>query len=181
MASPGTRLAAPRRTRRCPELADGQQCQKRRGVKGRQPDRPASEGIRSLEVRWIFPGQLGTAVAGWFAASRPPGNTRGHLFPQPAPAPAVREDPRRRGSGGQGIPREPRNLDVARCARGRLESWHKWSFPCDPLGQGSGDPAGWRPVRKWGGSPDASARWQCPKISGTGHIVLIPFVDLDPF
>jgi len=66
MASPGTRLAAPRRTRRCPELADGQQCQKRRGVKGRQPDRPAREGIRSLEVRWIFPGQLETAVAGWF-------------------------------------------------------------------------------------------------------------------
>jgi hypothetical protein len=25
-----------------------------------------SEGVRSLEVRWIFPGQLAAAVAGWF-------------------------------------------------------------------------------------------------------------------
>jgi hypothetical protein len=32
-----------------------------------QPDSPVTEGIRSLEVRWIFPGQLETAVAGWFA------------------------------------------------------------------------------------------------------------------
>ena len=26
----------------------------------------AREGVRSLEVRWIFPGQLAAAVAGWF-------------------------------------------------------------------------------------------------------------------
>src|SRR6266496_4446848 len=31
-----------------------------------QPERPVTEGVRSLEVRWIFPGQLDTAVAGWF-------------------------------------------------------------------------------------------------------------------
>jgi hypothetical protein len=30
------------------------------------PGRPVTEGVRSLEVRWIFPGQLETAVAGWF-------------------------------------------------------------------------------------------------------------------
>ena len=30
------------------------------------PGSPAAEGVRSLEVRWIFPGQLETAVAGWF-------------------------------------------------------------------------------------------------------------------
>ena len=29
--------------------------------------RPVTEGVRSLEVRWIFPGQLETALAGWFA------------------------------------------------------------------------------------------------------------------
>jgi hypothetical protein len=29
-----------------------------------------------------------------------------------------------------------------------MESWQKWSFPFTPLGPGSGDPAGWRPVRK---------------------------------
>ena len=27
---------------------------------------PVAEGVRSLEVRWIFPGHLETAVAGWF-------------------------------------------------------------------------------------------------------------------
>ena len=31
------------------------------------PESPVSEAIRSLEVRWIFPGQLETAVTGWFA------------------------------------------------------------------------------------------------------------------
>ncbi len=44
--------------------------------------------------------------------------------------------------GGAGI------LDVAGRARGRMESWQKWSFPGSPLDQYSGDPAGWRPVRK---------------------------------
>ena len=29
-----------------------------------------------------------------------------------------------------------------------MESWQKWSFPFSPLGQDSGDPAGWRTVRK---------------------------------
>lgn len=27
---------------------------------------PVIEGVHSLEVRWIFPGQLEAAVAGWF-------------------------------------------------------------------------------------------------------------------
>jgi hypothetical protein len=30
------------------------------------PESPATEGVRSLEVRWIFPGQIETAVAEWF-------------------------------------------------------------------------------------------------------------------
>ena len=29
------------------------------------PGSLVTEGVRSLEVRWIFPGQLETAVAGW--------------------------------------------------------------------------------------------------------------------
>jgi hypothetical protein len=32
-----------------------------------QPEIPVSERRRSLEVRWILPGPLETAVAGWFA------------------------------------------------------------------------------------------------------------------
>jgi hypothetical protein len=30
------------------------------------PDNQVTEGVPSLEVRWIFPGQAGTAVARWF-------------------------------------------------------------------------------------------------------------------
>jgi len=30
------------------------------------PESPVTEGVRSLEVRWIFPGQLEAAVAAWF-------------------------------------------------------------------------------------------------------------------
>jgi hypothetical protein len=29
-------------------------------------ERPVTQGVRSLEVRWIFPGQMETAVAEWF-------------------------------------------------------------------------------------------------------------------
>jgi hypothetical protein len=39
-------------------------------------------------------------------------------------------------------------LDVAGRARGRLESWHKWSFPHGPPSYRGGDGAGWRPVSK---------------------------------
>jgi hypothetical protein len=42
----------------------------------------------------------------------------------------------------------PGILEVAGRARGRMESWHKWSFPFSPLRPGSGDPAGWRQVAK---------------------------------
>ena len=30
------------------------------------PEGAVAEGVRSLEVRWIFPGQLESPVAGWF-------------------------------------------------------------------------------------------------------------------
>ena len=30
------------------------------------PESLGTEGVRSLEVRWIFPGQLEAAVAEWF-------------------------------------------------------------------------------------------------------------------
>ena len=37
---------------------------------------------------------------------------------------------------------------IAGRARGRMESWQKWSFPVNPPGQDGGDLPGWRPVRK---------------------------------
>jgi hypothetical protein len=42
----------------------------------------------------------------------------------------------------------PGPLEVPGRARGHLESWQKWSFPCGPASQGSTDPAGWWTVRK---------------------------------
>src|SRR6267154_1704282 len=51
--------------RQCTELAAGQ-CQEQVTMTAEPPQSPVTEGVRSLEVRWIFPGQLDAAVAGWF-------------------------------------------------------------------------------------------------------------------
>jgi hypothetical protein len=114
-----------------------------------QPERPLTEGVRSLEVRWIFPGQLDTAVAGWFGRfpARMESREDSYLL-----------DPHVRGlsvkvRGGVAFDMKvycgsPGILEVAGCARGRMESWQKWSFPCHPLSRDSGNQAGWRPVGK---------------------------------
>ena len=113
------------------------------------PENQVTEAARSLEVRWIFPGQLEAAVAGWFARFPALTESREDTYLL---------DPRLHGlsvkvrgggvlevkvyCGCLGI------LEVAGRARGRVESWQKWSFPFSPLGPGSGKAAGWRPVRK---------------------------------
>jgi hypothetical protein len=108
-----------------------------------------TEGAGSLEVRWIFPGQLEAAVAGWFG--RFPARTESRED-------TYLLDPQLRGlsmkvRGGGALEVKvyrgsPGILEVAGRARGRLESWQKWSFPFSPLNSGSGDQVGWRPVRK---------------------------------
>jgi hypothetical protein len=113
------------------------------------PVSPVTEGVPSLEVRWIFPGPLQTAVAGWFG--RFPARTESRED-------TYLLDPQLRGlsvkvRGGGALEVKvyrgsPGILEVADRARGRLESWQKWSFPCGPLSGGSGDPRSWRPVRK---------------------------------
>jgi hypothetical protein len=113
------------------------------------PGSPVAEGVRSLEVRWIFPGQLETAVAEWMGRFAAESQSREDTY---------LVDPQLRGlsvkvrgdvalevkvyRGSPGI------LDLAGRARGRMESWQKWSFPVNPLGQNSGDLPGWSPVRK---------------------------------
>jgi hypothetical protein len=121
-----------------------------RAMTAEQLDLPAAEVVRSLEVRWIFPGQVQATMARWFGR-----------FPA---ALELREDtylldPPLRGlsvkiRGGDG-PLEVKVyrgssgiLDIAGRARGRVESWQKWSFPRESSGWGSHDPAGWMPVRK---------------------------------
>jgi hypothetical protein len=117
-------------------------------IPGRKESQLA-ERIRSLEVRWILPGGLESAVPAWLA--RFPGEEE------------EREDtylldPHLRGlsvkirAGGalevkmyQG---SPGVLKVAGRALGRMESWQKWSFPCAQLGREDAGRVGWMPVHK---------------------------------
>jgi hypothetical protein len=123
-----------------------------------QPESPVIEGVRSLEVRWIIPGLLDAAVAGWFAR-----------FPAEVEA---REDiyllqPRLRGlsvkvRAGPALEVKvyhgsPGMLQVAGRAWGRLESWQKWSFPGGPHSQASPVPPAGSGCASTGGP--AGSRW----------------------
>lgn len=113
------------------------------------PDSSVIEGVCSLEVRWIFPGPLETAVAEWF--ERFPAQTEAredrYLLDPRLPGLSVKV------RGGEMLEVKvyrgsPGILDIAGRACGRMESWQKWSFPFSPLRQGTIDLAGWRPVAK---------------------------------
>ncbi len=113
------------------------------------PRSPVTEAVRSLEVRWIFPGQFETAVARWFG--RFPAGTESredsYLMDPQLPGLSVKV----RGGGALEVKAyrgSPGILEVAGRARGRMESWHKWSFPFSTLPPGSGQERGWRLVRK---------------------------------
>ena len=118
------------------------------------PQNPVTEGVRSLEVRWIFPGQLEAAVAGWFGRFPAAAESREDTYlldPQ-----LRRLSVKVRGGGALEVKAHrgsPGILEVASRARGRLESWQKWSFPFSPLSPGIGDPVRWRPVCRGGASP----------------------------
>ncbi len=113
------------------------------------PHSPVTEAAWSLEVRWIFPGQLETAVARWFSRFPAAAESREdrYLLDPPMRGLSVKV---RAGQalevkiyrGSRGI------LQVPGRARGRLEAWQKWSFPGGPLRPDSADLAGWQPVRK---------------------------------
>jgi hypothetical protein len=113
------------------------------------PARPGARRLRSLEVRWILPGQPAAAVTRWFTRfpARVESRQDTYLVDPQLGALSVKL---RRGralevkayQGSQGI------LEVPGCARGRLESWEKWSFPSDPPGWGGAEAPGWRPVHK---------------------------------
>jgi hypothetical protein len=114
-----------------------------------QPESPVTEGVRSLEVRWIFAGQLEAAVAGWFGRfpARMESREDSYLLDPHLRGLSVKV----RGGGALEVKvyhGSPGILEVAGRARGRMESWQKWSFPFHPLSQVSGGPAGWRPVSK---------------------------------
>ena len=113
------------------------------------PDSLVMEGARSLEVRWIFPGKLETAVARWFGRfpARMESREDTYLLAPHLPGLSVKvragaalEVKMYRGSPGI--------FNLAGRARGRMESWQKWSFPCGPPSQDSTEVAGCVPVGK---------------------------------
>jgi hypothetical protein len=113
------------------------------------PQRAVIDGVRSLEVRWIFPGQLETAVAEWFGRFPAELQSREDTYLL---------DPWSRGlsvklRGGVALDmKEYRGsqgtLDLAGRACGHLESWRKWSIPVEPIHRDGADLAGWIPVHK---------------------------------
>ena len=113
------------------------------------PQSPIAEAVRSLEVRWIFPGPLQAAVAGWFGRFPAATEAREDLYLLEPPLHGLSVKVRGGGAlevkayrGSAGF------LEVAGRARGRLASWEKWSFPSPPLRHDRGGPPGWQPVRK---------------------------------
>jgi hypothetical protein len=113
------------------------------------PESPVIEAVRSLEVRWIFPGQPEAAVAGWFGRFPAATESREDIYLLDPQLPGLSVKVRGGGALEVKVYRgSPGTLEVAGRARGRLQAWHKWSFPFSPLRQDSGDPAGWRTVRK---------------------------------
>jgi hypothetical protein len=117
--------------------------------RARKTESLITDVVRSLEVRWIFPGQLETAVAGWFG--RFPAKTQSRED-------TYLVDPQLRGlsvkvRGGSALEVKAYCdslgiLDLPGQACGRMECWRKWSLPMRPVHPDIGDAGGWRPVRK---------------------------------
>ena len=113
------------------------------------PGSSVIEGLRTLEVRWLLPGPLDAAVAGWFGRFPAETESREDTY---------LVDPDLRGLSVK--VRAGRSLEVKMChgtvglldvpgrARGRIQSWQKWSFPVGPLRQDGDAPAGWTVIGK---------------------------------
>jgi hypothetical protein len=113
------------------------------------PQTPVSEAACSLEVRWIFPGKPQAAVARWFRRFPAWTESREDSYLLDPQLRGLSVKVRAAGTlevkmyiGSPGI------LELPDRARGRMESWQKWSFPFDPLSPASGDRPGWMQVRK---------------------------------
>jgi hypothetical protein len=113
------------------------------------PGSPVIEGLRTIEVRWLFPGQLDAAVAGWFGRFPAETESRQDIYlvdpvfrslSVKVRAGRALEVKMHHGTAGM--------LDLPGRVRGRIQSWQKWSFPVGPLSQDGDAPAGWTVIRK---------------------------------
>jgi len=100
-------------------------------------------------VRWILPGQLDAAIAGWFGRFPTGLDSRedAYLIHPVLRGLSVKIRAGRmlevkQYHGSPGI------LDAAGRARGRIESWRKWSFPFGPLGPDESGPPDWAVMHK---------------------------------
>jgi hypothetical protein len=110
---------------------------------------PAAGPAESLEVRWIVPGQLPSAMLEWFARFPAETETRQDAY---LLQPRLRELSVKLRDGGalevKSYLGSPGILDLPRGGRGRLESWRKWSFPTGLPDNGGAGPPGWVVVGK---------------------------------
>jgi hypothetical protein len=108
-----------------------------------------SPGISTLEVRWILRGPLQAATTEWFRRLPASTETREDTYLL-SPwldglSVKIRADAELdvKSYGGS-----PGVLEVPGRARGRLDTWQKWSFPLGPKSEHTGDAGAWRRVRK---------------------------------
>ena len=114
-----------------------------------QSDDLATGGVASLEVRWIIAGPLDSAVSEWFGRFQAAMESREDSYLLDPQLRGLAVKVRAAGALDVKVYRgSPGTLDVAQRAHGRIESWRKWSFPCGPIGDRRGDPAGWMTIRK---------------------------------
>jgi hypothetical protein len=106
-------------------------------------------GASSLEVRWIFRGRLTDAMARWFARFPAKMTTLEDRYLLEPYLPGLSVKVRGEQALEVKVHRGHRGLlEIAGRARGRAESWEKWSFPHGPPSHSGGDPSGWKPLTK---------------------------------
>ena len=139
---------------------------------------PAAGPVESLEVRWIVPGRLPSAMPEWFARFPAGTETREDAYllqPRLQGLSVKLRDGRaldvKSYLGSPGI------LELPQRGRGRLESWRKWLFPAGLPGHGGTEPPGWVVVGKSRRSsrfPLASGQdlaWASPPAARAGCMV----------
>jgi hypothetical protein len=109
----------------------------------------AGQGLFSLEVRWILPGQLDMAVTEWFAGPTSATESREDVYLSNPHLDGLSVKVRAGSALDVKVFRgSPGILDLPGRARGRMQYWQKWSFPFRPLSQDESAPGGWTRVRK---------------------------------
>lgn len=113
------------------------------------PEGSLSRGVLSLEVRWILPGRLDTAVAAWFGTSVFQTESREDTYLLSPDLGGLSVKVR----GGRALEVKaflgsPGVLDLQDRACGRMQYWQKWSFPLRSFSRDAREPDGWRRVHK---------------------------------